>query len=226
MWSQKLDRLTLLQQLASQIRAMAADHPIRVAIDGPDAAGKTTIANELAQTLGQTGRKVIRASIDSFHNPKSVRYRRGPLSPEGYFLDSFNYTALITTLLIPLGPEGSRRYRTSAFDYLSDRPAVAPEQVAPEDAILLVDGTFLLRPILLPYWDFSIFVQVTAQKSLERAVKRDAQMLGGLENVRKRYLTRYLPAQEMYIAECRPRQAASTVLDNENPEEPLLLSSA
>lgn len=217
-----MDRATLLRQLASQIRSIAANHPVRVAIDGPDAAGKTTIADELAEILRQTGRTVIRASIDGFHNPKSVRYQRGSLSPAGYFLDSFNYNALITTLLAPLGPGGSRRYRPFVFDYVTDKPVAVPEQIAPADAILLFDGIFLLRPLLLPYWDFSLFLHVTAPQILKRAMQRDASLLGGRENVRERYVTRYLPAQKMYMATCRPQEAAPMVLDNENPQAPYL----
>ena len=37
-----------------------------------------------------------------------ARANRGPLSPDGYFLDSFDYAALIDGLLQPLGPGGSR----------------------------------------------------------------------------------------------------------------------
>jgi len=49
---------------------------VRTAIDGPDAAGKTTLADELAVALRERGRDVIRASIDGFHRPRRERYRR------------------------------------------------------------------------------------------------------------------------------------------------------
>jgi uridine kinase len=65
-----------------------------VAVDGVDGAGKTVFANSLARRLEVLGRPVIRAGIDGFHNPRSVRYRRGKDSPEGFFLDSFNYDSL------------------------------------------------------------------------------------------------------------------------------------
>ena len=53
------------------------------------------------------GRPVIRSSIDSFHNPSEFRYRRGRTSPEGFYLDSYDYAALRMHLLDPLGPGGS-----------------------------------------------------------------------------------------------------------------------
>jgi uridine kinase len=58
--------------------ARAASGPIasdvtRVAIDGVDGAGKTYFADELAEVLGASGRSVIRASVDGFDNPRSIR---------------------------------------------------------------------------------------------------------------------------------------------------------
>jgi len=84
----------LLEQLAAAIAARRLDHPTRVAIDGVDGSGKTTLADELVEPLRRAGRDVIRASVDGFHNPRVVRYTRGPDSPEGYFLDSFDYATL------------------------------------------------------------------------------------------------------------------------------------
>ena len=44
-------RAKIIAQLAGQIAAVRCDHPLRVAIDGVDAAGKTTLAEELVAPL-------------------------------------------------------------------------------------------------------------------------------------------------------------------------------
>lgn len=49
----------------------------KLAIDGVDGAGKTTLADELAIALEKKGEQVIRASIDGFHNPQKLRYAMG-----------------------------------------------------------------------------------------------------------------------------------------------------
>lgn len=94
-------REPLLLVLAHRISAIERTHPVRVAIDGVDAAGKTTLADELVASIETLGRPVIRASIDGFHNPAEIRYRRGRGSPEGYFRDSFNRAGLVEVLLAP-----------------------------------------------------------------------------------------------------------------------------
>ena len=101
-------RAAVLSALADRIAEVSKPHPTRVAIDGPDTAGKTTLADELAVELQHQGREVVRASIDGFHRPRVERYRQGPDSALGYYDDSFDYDRLIQTLLAPphLAPTG------------------------------------------------------------------------------------------------------------------------
>jgi uridine kinase len=88
---------------SSAATSVAASHPLRVAVDGSPAVGKTTLADELAVVLRTRGREVIRASTESFHLPRAQRYRRGEFSPEANYNDSFDYDALRRVLLDPLG---------------------------------------------------------------------------------------------------------------------------
>jgi uridine kinase len=83
----------MLDQLANRLMTLQIQHPVRVAVDGVDAAGKTTLADELAALLIQRDRPVIRASIDGFHRPRAERHRQGATSPQGYYTDSFDYDA-------------------------------------------------------------------------------------------------------------------------------------
>lgn len=57
---------------------------LRVAVDGIDGAGKSTLADELTRWLQGSGVTVIRSTIDSFHNPRAVRWQRGKGSPVGF----------------------------------------------------------------------------------------------------------------------------------------------
>src|SRR5689334_3419655 len=115
-----MNRHNVLDLVGQQITARLGGHPFRVAIDGIDAAGKTTFADALADILRLQGYGVILASIDGFHNPSDIRSRRGKLSPEGYYEDSFNYPALKELLLGPLGPNGSLYYQSKLFNFHTD----------------------------------------------------------------------------------------------------------
>jgi uridine kinase len=207
--------------LAARIRAVRREHPVRVAIDGVDAAGKTTLADDLARELERCGCSVIRASIDGFHNPAAVRHRRAA-SGEGYFRDSFDYEALSRALLTPLGPSGSRRYCRAVFDHRTDSPVQAPTEEARKDAILLLDGVFLLRSELRAHWDFSIFVAADFRVTVARAEVRDRGLFGNPTDVRRRYESRYVPGQRLYLESERPRSHASVVVLNDDPEDPAL----
>lgn len=215
-------RADVFQILTERLAALSCPHPMRVAVDGIDAAGKTMLAEELAAALEAQGRPVIRASIDGFHRPRAERYQRGPTSPEGYCLDSFDYAALQETLLVPLGPEGSRRYRRAIFDFRTDSALNSPEEVAPVDAILLFDGVFLLRPELKGAWDYRVFVDVPFEVALERASQRDITLFGSSEEVRTRYHARYIPGQRLYFEHAHPRERADAIVYNEPLDDPRL----
>jgi uridine kinase len=185
----------MLETLANGIAAVRRPRPVRVAIDGADAAGKTTLADEIAALIAERGRTVIRASIDDFLQPRTTRHRRGHESPEGYYLDSFDYDAL----------------RAHVLDHAQ-----------PTDGVILVDGVFLHRPELAGLWDFSVFVEVDFDEILRRALERDATRFGSREQAQRRYLARYLPAQRRYVEEVDPARLADVVLENTDPGRPVL----
>lgn len=218
-----MERPELIRSLAAAIAALHRPHPVRVAVDGVDAAGKTTLADELAPAIEALGRVVIRASVDGFHNPAAVRRRRGAMSPEGYYYDSFNHDALIENLLGPLGPGGSLAFRRAVFDFRSDRPVETPPERAQPDAVLLLDGVFLLRRELCRHFDFSIFLRAGFEVTVARAEARDLELLGSVVEVRRRYRERYVPGQRLYLAEAEPERRASIVIDNDDPERPVMM---
>jgi uridine kinase len=217
-----VERSELLSHLARRIAAIRLAHPVRVAIDGIDAAGKTTLADALAKVITAEGRPVIRASLDHFQRPRTERYRQGRDSWRGYYEDAFDYPAVLESLLLPLGPGGNRIYRRTVFDYREDRALPAITEHAPDTAVLVCDGVFLLRPELDGQWDYGVFVQVSFETALQRAVARDTPVIGSAEEVERLYLTRYFPAQRHYLELAHPQQKADAIVDNENPNHPTL----
>lgn len=217
----------LFKHLGVAILGYQKDSPVLVAIDGVDASGKTILANGLAKRLEASSRQIIRASIDGFHNPRAIRYRRGRNSPVGYYHDSFNHQLIIDELLKPLG-SGDLEYREAAFDHRIDDGVEVPRKKADRDAILIMDGIFLLRPELLSFWDIRIFLEagfdVTVPRAIER--ERDEGSLSSEQEIIDQYHRRYVPGQKLYFQEAAPRDRADVLIDNTNYENPIIVRTS
>lgn len=208
-----------LAALAVRIGEAAGPGILRVGIDGVDGAGKTTLADRLGQVLEAAGHKVIRSSIDGFHNPRAVRYARGRDSAEGFYRDSFDVAAFKRELLDPLSPRGSGRFRRTVFDHRTDQPVVSTYETAGRAAILLVDGIFLHRPELRSYWDLSLFLDVPFEQSYSRMSKRDGSDPSPYALANRRYLG----GQGIYFAECDPKARANILVDYADLENPRIV---
>ncbi len=215
-----MSRAELLDRLAGILAARRPAHPLRVAIDGIDAVGKTSFADELGAVLTRIGRQVIRASSDGFHRPRADRYRQGTLSPTGYFQDSFDYTALHSCLLDPLGPGGCRRFRRSVFDHHLDIPARVAWEVATGDEILLCDGVFLLREELRSAWDVTLLLTCDPAVARARGLARDGRSGADPDELARRYDLRYGPGQRIYFSDSRPETRADCIIENDDYAAP------
>ncbi|TCO34248.1 uridine kinase [Kribbella steppae] len=216
-------RAETLAELAELVLAVDRPHPVRVAIDGCSAAGKTTLADELAQVLrDRTEREVIRVGIDYFKRAVVLRTAYPVDSPEGYYLDTWDNQAIRDRLLIPLGPDGDRRYTAGLMDPSAQNALKTPTAVAAEDAVLLADGAFLQRPELDAYWDLRVYVDITFDEVLRRGIARDQHWMTSPEAAEHRYRTKYIPGERLYVDQIQPHLRAQIVLNNQNPTTPTL----
>ena len=218
-----MKRSLLINQVSKKILGMPSTNPVRVAIDGVDASGKTFLADEIAASLRRGNRQVIQASADGFHNPRSIRYKKDSLSPEGFYYGSYDYERLIKNLLEPLSPNGDRQFRTAVYDAVKDQPIDSLPLTAEEDAILIMDGIFLLRPEILPFWDLTLYLATDFANSVPRGIARDAELIGSREEATRRYNKRYVPGQRLYRQKANPLDKADILIDNNNLEDPHVL---
>ncbi|MFI6094390.1 uridine kinase [Lentzea sp. NPDC051213] len=209
----------VLGRIADHLAALRPGHPLRVAVDGITASGKTTLARELTAAVVARGRPAAHLSMDGFHNPRVVRHRQGRDSADGYYADAYDFASFARLVLEPLGPGGDRRYRQRIIDLASDTAIDEPPVTAAEDMVLVVDGSFLQRELT---WDEVVFVDTPFEVARERGTRRDAELLGGLEQAGRAFDQRYHAASRRYLTEVEPARRATIVLSNEDIANPVL----
>jgi uridine kinase len=212
----------LVEVLARLIEQRRGDQDrFAVAVDGPDAAGKTTLAASLTVRLGE---EAVAASMDGFHHLRAIRHRLGRASAEGYYRETFDHATAISDLLTPFR-DGAPTVRVAAVDYDTDLPISPTVEVAPR-AVLVVDGVFLQLPALRPFWDLVVYLRVSPELSRERGMARDARRGDVLDDLAVRYRDRYLPGQAMYRAECDPEETADVLVDMTDLADPVVVRAS
>ncbi|MGD8195902.1 hypothetical protein ACEXQB_015540 [Herbiconiux sp. P18] len=182
--------------LTNEIRHNYPRGRVIVAIDGVE--HTRAVADELAAAFERVGVEAVRASLDDFQNPRSVRTRLGAESADGYYLDRYDLDTLKRVLIEPYRLAGSTGFQITAFDAVRDVPAESRWVTAPADAVLIVDGPFLQRPGLRGSFTFTAYLEGSAAGLSEQVRGADA----------------------LYQAEAGPRFGASAIVSVANPERP------
>lgn len=185
-------RVTFLRGLADEIAAQYGRGRMIVAIDGPLRSGKTRFADDLGAVLQEKGQRVFRASMERFHRSRAAQDEFGEDTPARYYRYGFDESALRRVLVEPFRMGGSTAFVTGVFDPSRDAWVEPKWLTGPSDAILVLDGRFVLRRRLADLWDFRIALEGEAED----------------------------PADVIAYAESDPRVVASVVVDNRDPEHP------
>lgn len=193
-----------------------------VAIDGLLGSGKTSFADELAGLIGECGINTVRISLVDYLNPQDVRYAQGRTSPKGFFEDSFDLDLFMAEVIEPLGQEGSGRYRAAAYDRDRETPVRSPWRVAPESAVIIIDGTLLHCPRFAvdrshKLWDLSVWLEVP----FVEAYRRLHETLGVNQDPQDASNARYYEGQLIYLRECDPSAKADLIIDNSTRHAPV-----
>lgn len=159
-------------ELAQIIRDRAKGHPDRfiVAIAGPPASGKTTLAADLAQTLG--GDSIV-VPMDGFHFDDAVLTARGHLSRKGapHTFDTGGLSHCLARI------KAGEEVAIPVFDRALELARAGAAVVGDQHRIVLVEGNYLLLnrapwTDLRALFDLSILVTAPEAVLIDRLLAR------------------------------------------------------
>ena len=177
--------MSTLEQNAQSI-AFAAQHlqgapaPLLSALDGRCAAGKTTLANRLAE---QYGWGVIH--LDDFFLQPAQRTSQRLAEPGG----NLDRERLISEVLLPLTRHRPGVYRV--FDCRTMGFAAVPRPL-PAAPVVLLEGSYACHPDLRPLCGLHVFLTVDPGEQLRRLTARNPARL-------QDFRTRWIPMEEQYF---------------------------
>lgn len=215
-----MTREQVLGLLVETMLKIPATGPLRVGIDGRFGAGKTRVGDELADRLEAQGRVCHRASLEEFHPPDHHnRVASGVLSPTDYLEKGYDYAAVRRLLMDPIGPEGDRRCRLDFWNS-HDNEAFPEDWVdVSDEAIVIVDGPFLLTPELCDSWDFTLWLDIDWRVMEQRAARRASEMSSDGSPVANEASV-WMPRHVLYEQQVRPHERVDVVVDNSDLAHP------
>jgi len=161
-------RVAFLREVADEFLARTGRGRVIVAIDGPLRSGKTELADDLADVLRERDLAVFRASVEDFHRSREAQAEYGPDTPERYWRYGIDESLLRRTLVEPFLMAGSTAFVTRGFDLARDAWVEPKWRTGPADAILVLDGRFLLRERLRDEWDVALAVDGAPTDAADR----------------------------------------------------------
>ena len=81
---------------------------------------------------------------------------------------------------------------------------------------------FFFRHEIEQHWDLKIFVDISFQTSLQRALERDLYLYGEEKEILRRYQERYIPGQKLYFEVEKPKAKADIIVDNNDFTNPFI----
>lgn len=213
----RLTRATLVGYIADQLPEVG--RPLLVAIDGPDAAGKTTLADEVADALRARGRDAVRSGIDWFHHPAAHRHALGR-TPRTVWERTFDTARVRREVLDPWLAGPGSMFVPRWWDVAADAPVDADPVAVPVAGVLVFDGVFVQKPEFVNAWDLVVFVDADETERVHRMAVRD----GTPDDPTHPDQVRYLEAQRAYQDLLDPRGSADLLIDNTDIDAPTLRS--
>jgi uridine kinase len=181
-------------QVLDRLTSAANGRRTIVCIEGLGGSGKSTLAAALVKA--RPDMQLVHG--DDFYGPEQRDWRSW--TPRQGYERYFDHRRLERELLLPIRRGDVARFRR--YDWPSN--ALNGWIEVQPHGVVLVEGVYLLRGSLRPYWDFSVYVATPRHLRLSRAYARGENAAGWIE--------RWAAAEDYFEAVERPADAADIVV--------------
>ena len=178
----KTNQTDIFEPLFAELdRRLAGDAPVRLAIDGGSASGKTTLGQILAERYGCT-----MFHMDDFFLRPEQRTATRFAEPGG----NVDRERFLEEVLLPMHRGEEIFYRR--FD-CATMSLQEPVKIVP-GKLVATEGAYSMHPELASYYDLSVFLDISPELQRERISHRNTPEKA------KRFFTEWIPMEQAYFA--------------------------
>lgn len=186
----------ILSFVREAFRQKGHSSTVVLAIDGPCGSGKSTLAQELQRCAGAT---VV--PLDDFFLPPEKRTKERLERPG----ENVDHERFLKEVLLPI----RRKEREISYaPYDCRRNEMGPLKRIRASGLLVVEGSYALRPDFRPFYDVMVFLDISKEEQRKRLLAREGRRFEMFEN-------RWIPLEERYFRAMNPREHATIVLKYE-----------
>lgn len=190
-------RFIRLIPLLKALSSREPKNPTILAIDGPAASGKTTVAKDLSQILA-----CPTVHMDDFFLPPTLRTPERLAEAGG----NVHYERFIEEVVTPLTQRKEKTFSYRIFD-CSQMDYDGEQQISLSSApYLIVEGSYSHHPKFGDYAHITAFCHIEAETQRERILLRNG------EEMAKMFETRWIPMEEAYFKAFKIRERAMVQL--------------
>ena len=172
--------------------------PVTVAIEGGSAGGKTTLAGFLTELYDCT----VFHTDDFFLRPEQRTPAR--YAEIGGNLDRERF---LEEVLRPLSEGRDVCYQR----FHCGKQALEPPVTVTPKALTVIEGAYSMHPDLAPYYDLSLFLEISPTRQRERILKRNPSPWA------ERFFEEWIPMEVAYFAGMKVRERCHLSLCGEEP---------
>ena len=167
-------------ELFAKIDKMSKSGQVILAIDGRCASGKTTLAGILKEVYD-----LNLFHMDDFFLRPEQRTRERFLEIGGN-IDHERFKSEVLEMLVSGKPFSYFKFECSKMSLSNEPTLVMPK------SINLIEGVYSMHPLLFPFYNLTVLLDVDQDTQRERLLKRNPQMA-------ERFFSEFIPLEEKYF---------------------------